>query len=260
MKIQLASDLHLEARFRTSNSQIEPHKVLEDRGADVVILAGDIMPSTGGIEFANLVQQRFQKPVIYVFGNHEFYGVDYQLERQKLKALAEPGVFVLDRDEVVIDGVRFLGCTLWTDFALFGTPEHSMQEAEQALADFVYIRMGQRLMTASDQLVQHQTDVAWLEEKLQLPHAKTVVVTHHAPSRQSVADEYADDSCTPAFVSDLARLMGPGVSLWCHGHTHNAFNYVENGTQVVCNPLGYPGERGYAWDKSSYRDIVIDLD
>lgn len=259
MKIQLASDLHLEARVFFSKAQTEPEMALVDQGADVFVLAGDIMPGLEGVSFANRLHRAYGKPVIYVLGNHEFYGHEVATLRRAIAQAAEPGVHVLDQGDVTIDGVRFLGCTLWTDFQLFGTPESSMAEAQQWLADFRYIRCGTKRMSAADQIALHQADLAWLEEKLRTPHEKTVVITHHAPCRQSIAAQFADDSCTPAFVSDLAHLMGPAVKLWCHGHTHTAFHYLERGTQVLCNPHGYPSEVAGGVPLSGYREFVFDL-
>jgi hypothetical protein len=67
-----------------------------------------------------------------------------------------------------------------------------------------------------------------------------VVITHHAPSRRSVHPRFASSLLNAAFVSDAERFLGGDrVQLWIHGHTHDSFDYVVDGTRVVCNPRGY---------------------
>ncbi|GAB2886795.1 metallophosphoesterase [Paraburkholderia jirisanensis] len=114
-----------------------------------------------------------------------------------------------------------------------------------------------RNFTPADSLAMHRHARAWLEQQLAQPFAgKTIVVTHHAPHRRSLALQYAHDLVSSGFVSDLTDLVRAPVALWVHGHTHTAFDYVENGTRVVCNPRGYFDLRTgkleneqFAWDK-----------
>jgi hypothetical protein len=128
----------------------------------------------------------------------------------------------------------------------------AMNEATNSLSDFIRnIRYGAGYFTPAQSAELHGAAVAWLKKKLAEPFAgKTVVVTHHCPGWGSVAERYKKDWITPCFASDLVRLMGPPVSLWIHGHTHDSFDYVVRGTRVICNPRGYcyvfknPGEHG----------------
>jgi 3',5'-cyclic AMP phosphodiesterase CpdA len=114
-----------------------------------------------------------------------------------------------------------------------------------------------RSFTPADSLAMHRHARAWLEQQLAQPFAgKTIVVTHHAPHRRSLAPLYANDLVSSGFVSDLPALVREPVALWVHGHTHTGFDYVENGTRVVCNPRGYLDRRTrklenelFAWDK-----------
>ena len=107
MKLHVLSDLHIEfADFSPPETD-----------ADVVILAGDIGVGLDGIEW---VARRFPKAsVVYVPGNHEFYGHDIGLTDQ-LKAAAPADIHILNNDKLELDDIRFLGCTLWTDFKLHG--------------------------------------------------------------------------------------------------------------------------------------------
>ena len=208
--------------------------------ADVVVLAGDIGVGMQGLRWA---KTRFpDKPVIYVPGNHEFYHHDIALI-DELKAQAPVHIHVLNDDRIVIDGVRFLGSILWTDFALFGEADKyfAMQTARQQMADFSIIQNHGRPFTPEDAIRLHSASRGWLASMLAQPFdGKTVVVTHHAPSSRSVHPRYAADLLTPAFASNLEVLMdGDRPALWIHGHMHDPFDYEIYGTRVVCNPRGY---------------------
>lgn len=239
MKIQFGSDLHLECSRESSQPQV----FFDDIDADVLVLAGDIDGYGEALAFANACAQRFAVPVLFVPGNHEYYHGSISLTNTSNRFTSH-GVHCLDRQSLVIDDVRFLGCTLWTDFAVLNDSASSMREAGQWLADYRMIRNEGRLLTPADTLAFHQRDRAWLEAELDKPWAgPTVVITHHAPHPGSIADTYKDDLTTGAFVSDLASLMGGDrVAVWIHGHTHDSFDYDVRGTRVVCNPGGYPGE------------------
>lgn len=234
MKLHILSDLHL------SQGDLAPPPT----EADVVILAGDIARPPEAIAWAS----QFARPVLYVPGNHEFYGSSIGAARDTLRRLsAGTPVQVLDDGEIVLGGVRFLGTTLWTDFLFAGTGEGraaAMREARLFIRDFSRIRCeeeGDAPFTpemSADRCARH---VAWLKTRLAAPHAgPTVVVTHHAPSPRSVHPRFAGSALNACFVSDLERLVcGDRVRLWIHGHTHDSFDYRLNGTRVVCNPRGY---------------------
>jgi len=234
MKIRVLSDLHLEFAGWTPPP-------LE---TDVVVLAGDIDVGVGGLEWAR--EQFPATPVIYVAGNHEFYGG--RLE-EVLAALREAachlGITVLEGDELVLSGTRFLGATLWTDFALYGSEPRqiarAMAEARHGITDFRLIRYGQAGLFRPEHARElHVEKVKWLQMKLgETFEGPTVVITHFLPHRLSIHPKYAGDVLNVAFASDLAHLVKPPVRLWIHGHTHSSFDYVTNGTRIVCNPRGY---------------------
>lgn len=230
MKLHILNDLHIEFE-----DFVPPATT-----ADVVILAGDIGVGMEGLRWA---EARFlDKPVIYVPGNHEFYHHDTALI-EELKSQATDHINVLNDDQVIINGVRFLGSILWTDFALFGEADKffSMQAARQRMTDFSIIQNQGQRFTPEDAIQLHTASRDWLAAMLAEPFdGKTVVVTHHAPSSQSVHPRYAHDLLTPAFASNLENLMDNGrVDLWIHGHMHESFDYKVYGARVVCNPRGY---------------------
>lgn len=233
MRIHILSDLHLEF------SHYQPHRDAD--AADVIILAGDISKSHHGIFWARAAWP--DKKIVYVAGNHEFYGRDRKEVLSRLRIAArETGVHFLDNDEFIIDGVRFLGATLWTDFALFGEEDRRgcMAMGQRNLSDFRVIHEGQSHFSPMDSVNLHQESVSWLEMKLKGEpfDGKTVVVTHHLPSQRSVAERFLDDELSACFASHLDHLLGSSA-LWIHGHTHDSFDYSVAGTRVICNPRGY---------------------
>jgi predicted phosphodiesterase len=231
MRLNVLSDLHLS---------LGPLRVPRN-DADVVVLAGDIARPREAIAWAS----GFAKPVLYVPGNHEFYGGSIAGTVAELKRLpAGTNIRVLEDDELTIGGVRFLGTTLWTDFMLFGEGEKratAMQEAQRFMRDFTRIRLGEAPFTPQASAALFAQHAAWLAAKLAQPHAgPTVVITHHAPSRKSIHPRFADSLMNACFVSDAERLIDGGrARLWIHGHTHDSFDYVVKGTRVLCNPRGY---------------------
>jgi predicted phosphodiesterase len=231
LRLRILSDLHLEAA----------DFAVPAADADLTILAGDIANGGDGIAWG---QVAFDGPVLYVPGNHEFYDRDYDDARAEMQAAARgSAVTLMEREERILGGVRFLGCTLWTDFALEGEAgfERAMRHRKW-LIDFTAIRWGDRTLAPEDTIGFNRQDAAWLAARLDTRFdGPTVVITHHAPQRGSIAPAFATHPLNPAFVTDLDALMGRAV-LWIHGHTHTAFDYDVRGTRVVCNPRGYPHE------------------
>lgn len=256
MKIQLASDLHLEFLQRNWPGE---RLIAPTTGADVLVLAGDIANGADGFKlFAD-----WPTPIICVAGNHEFYGHAMEPMRAKMRdGAALNGIHFLENESVVIDGVRFLGSTLWTDYRLRSnrTQSQLMEIAQRQLNDHRLIRTGRHIFTPQDALEQHEIARAWLKSELAKPFAgKTVVITHHGPHPLSVHPRYVGDQLSAAFVSDLSDLM-PGVDLWLHGHVHDGFDYQVGRCRVVANPAGYVLNRGYAQrDDYQFENPLFDM-
>ena len=180
--------------------------------------------------------------VVLVPGNHEFYHVDLDDALLEGRRLAKNlGVHFLDSDQAIIGGVRFLGCTLWTDYALIGDQRLGMLAAEMALNDHRCIKLRDGTFRPKDALARHIAGKAWLEGMFAKPHDEpTVVVTHHCISQRSVDDRWRMDALSAAFSSNLDRLVeSSNADVWVHGHTHDSFDYRIGRTRVVCNPKGY---------------------
>lgn len=275
MKIRVLSDLHLEY----DEPELIPHAQ-----ADLIVLAGDIHNHAAGPRWAAEIFDD-TAPIVYVPGNHEYYDGEFgALEAAMHDAAASVNHVHLLNNAVLTDPAgewRVLGTTLWTDFTLYGEDHDaraaSIAAAQKVMLDFrgliqvTWPRGGTgphralpdldptatRDFTPADTLALHAQARAWLESELAKPFGgKTIVVTHHAPHRLSLAERYAEDRVSAGFVNHLPTLVRSPVALWIHGHTHTAFDYTVDGTRVVCNPRGYLDRRTglaenprFAWDK-----------
>jgi len=262
VKLLVLSDLHVEfAPFEPDAAAVA--------AADVVVMAGDIHKGVRGVEWARAAFA--DKPIIYVAGNHEFYGQHWTKLLDKLHESArKQEVHFLENEAVGIAGVRFLGCSLWTDFELFGfaLKREAMVQAAEGINDYrqihiygtpEYYRLHSKRLVPLMTVQRHRASVQWLESQLQDGLAKqTVVITHHAPHPASIHPRFADDLLNPAFGSDMTRLMGR-AGLWIHGHMHDSADYCVNGTRVVCNPRGYPlSTRGFE-NRAFQSGLVVEV-
>jgi predicted phosphodiesterase len=237
MRLYVLSDLHLEQEpFAPPNVQ-----------ADLVVLAGDVGRGTSGVQWAR--EWANGRPMLYVAGNHEFYGHAWPGLIDELRSVAAgSALHVLENDERIIGGVRFLGCTLWSDFEFDGPErrEASMRVCERVVNDYGQIELATqgRPLAAEDTRAAHLASREWLRAKLAEPFdGATVVVTHHAPLIRTRPSSPVWRALAGAFASDLTELMGSKrVALWIFGHTHRAADLNVRGTRVVSNPRGYPHE------------------
>lgn len=273
MKVLVLSDLHLEFSDMQKPSA----------EADVVVLAGDVWQGDKGIYWARETWPNTE--IVYVSGNHEFYGKERKDVLSMLRTASKAtGVHFLDNDEAIINGVRFLGTTLWTDFKLFGDElkKLCMLDGQSSLNDFRLIGNGEWMFSAQDSIDLHDASVAWLSQKLlnEKYEGKTVVVTHHLPSSLSVAKRYINNHLSACFASNLDELFGYS-NVWCHGHTHDSFDYQAfhpstyaydesarakssgtinpKGTRVICNPRGYCRYEGGEENLNFNANLVVEI-
>ena len=241
MRLHILSDLHLEFEPFTPPA-VE---------ADAVILAGDVSTGRNGLKWA--LKNFADRPVLYVLGNHEFYGQKLQKLIAELKGMAQgTNVHLLENESCTIGDVTFLGATLWTDFALNGNPVVSEVVAQTGMNDYRRIRTlpNYRRLRPCDTRQLHAQSRKWLEDEL-LGHkgGKVVVVTHHAPSPESIPTAFNGDAFNPAFASDMRRFITEtGAKLWVHGHLHSPADYIVGDTRVLANPRGYPTESRQGFD------------
>ncbi len=263
MKIQLLSDLHLEAH---------PHWKAEPApGADLLVLAGDIGSYQPG---SQLVDSDFglgqfsphtgwPTPVIFVPGNHEYDGMDFDEAHGRLReTCTRLGLIWLERETVVMGGVRFVGTTLWSDFdalAPAAAPQpatrhggaqvnplaQQLKARDKAFrAANYYLRKTETTRHGEPWLAENLREQAlvcqdWLRTALGQPFdGPTVAITHFAPSLMSADPRYGLTPGTAGFCNALDDLL-PHAQLWLHGHLHAPSDYVHRGCHVVANPLGY---------------------
>ena len=286
MKIAVASDLHLE---------FGDLDIKNTDGAEVLILSGDILTASelnqhdplntfkGGRSnqlhnFMSRCSERFPH-VIFIAGNHEHYHGDFATTGTKIKRMLESNglsnVHLLDREIQVIDGVTFIGGTLWTD--MNDSDPLTLRHMKDMMNDFRCVDNSNRTVSFKSfdateegrQIPTFRTRVAKfspedaVEEHIKMkdyiqhiiegkPEQKFVVVGHHAPSKMSTHEMYKDDTIMNGGYSsslDDYILDHPQIKLWTHGHTHHVFDYMIGSTRVLCNPRGYDGyeDRADQW-------------
>lgn len=249
-KLWILSDLHLEFAEL-------PWPVLAP-DADICVVAGDVMP-----DCAKAIRWLGENvaphmPAVFVAGNHEFYGdwLDDGIRRGSDEAALWPEVHFLENEFAVVRGVRFVGATLWTDFAFgAGTAADiawNERAAEGLLPDCKAIlgrRKGAEKLLSAPQIADiHAYSRMFIEEVLAHRfEGPSVVVSHHAPHPGSVSEQFRGSGLNSAFVSDLSDLIERyEPSLWVHGHMHETFDYQVGETRVVCSPRGC-GTENPAW-------------
>ncbi len=255
MKIQVLSDLHLE-----HGGPVPAHHP----EADVIVLAGDLAPYTKGL-VAKLSEFWASAPhIVYVLGNHEFYGTEIDDARAGLAdECAEVGIHLLDPGTIRIEGTRFIGATLWTDLELYGKADEIgvHHRLRRGISDFAgAIRHRGRHFGTRESVRRHRSARHFIEEQLaraELAGERVVVITHHAPSPRSIRQWFRDDPLNPAFASDLDRLIERyQPALWIHGHMHDPVDERLGKTKLVANPAGYAHERKRGFNPA----LCIDLD
>lgn len=272
MKIAVCSDLHLE---------FQDIELFNTEGAEVLILSGDIAiaedlhkhpdePPTVTSPYEpykdlgarQLAAKRFRDffarcskefpHVIYVAGNHEFYHGKWKASIQDLRDTCNQhgNVYFLEREIKEINDVTFVGATLWTDCNK-GDPL-TLHALTGLMNDYRVIRNdehGYTKLRPAHTMYRHQQTLGYFKNVIDdRKDKKIVVVGHHSPSHQSIADKYKggeNDLMNGGYHSDLSEFIldRPQIKLWTHGHTHDPFDYMIGDTRVVCNPRGYGG-----WD------------
>jgi predicted phosphodiesterase len=287
MKIAYCSDIHIE---------FDTIKLKNSENADVLVLAGDIClvsqlgsypdnsdeflyGKNGRIHDFFINCSKEFKHIVYVLGNHEHYRYNIKDSLQDLKKHLGyiKNLHILEKESVIIDGVTFLGATLWTD--MNSGHNETIERVSYAMNDFRIIynsdsdsNDGNRLSTAFDSwdptdararwtpldaIVQFNATVEWIDKVEKTD--KVVVVTHHAPSFKSIHPSYVhDELLNGAYSSDLEQFITdrPDILVWFSGHIHHPQDYIIGETKILANPRGYAGREEIADDfKLAYVSI-----
>jgi len=227
----------------------------------IALVAGDIglaHRQETWLKVLNVFSKQFLA-VVYVEGNHFFYNNDFfgRISELKKNVSIPENVHFLENESIEIAGVIFIGATLWTDF--HGKDFFRMQYARKSMNDFIVIRK-----TTGESILPEDTVDLFYESKRYIFDAmknagarRTVIVTHHGISPQSINERFKGDSLNCAFMTDLSSdILNNGPDLWIHGHTHNSFDYMIGTTRVIVNPYGYEDVEV----NSQYaKDLVIEL-
>lgn len=236
MLLWILSDLHVEL---TRGWDLPPPAARPR--LDVMVVAGDLIPRMErGVRW--LLERVPDEQVIYVAGNHEFYGADIDRTVEKARqAAAGTNVRILQNDAMMIDGILFVGATLWSDFALFGNREYAMNHAAGVMNDYRKIRnrnYAERLRPA-DTVGRHFESRDFIGRTIRESQARRkVVVSHHGCVREAIRTGMEDDIISAAYVSDCPELLD-GVDLWIYGHTHESRDFMIGDTRIVSNAKGY---------------------
>lgn len=261
MKIQVLSDLHIEHIVQPiigKDWQLIDLNICPDPDIDVLVLAGDITTLHQLFLLSTLLKE-YGKPVIYIPGNHEYYGSGMTLEATREKYRAEfkgSNVHFLDQGgRVQIGNTMFLGGTLWTDL-----------NNDYDLVKFNRFQDAQMIkgLDRDTWLEEHGDTCISIEAEManramgKYNYSNLVVVTHHLPSPRSTPLRFKNSPINMFFNTDLEYLMDQDVSpnLWIHGHTHDSMDYTVHDTRVVCNPFGY---KGYETNPL-FSPVIIELD
>lgn len=233
---RVLSDLHLDA---------SPMSPLASLGAEVALVAGDVRNGRPDDLISELDALLPEPLILFVPGNHEGYGMlDWSSMVEQLRSASSGSrVHVLHRDTFQLGDVAFIGATLWTDFALFGE-EHRPFVAglcQSSIADYRRIGVDGYQLRASQSSRWHHEERAFIGTALARSASSRarVVITHHAPSRQSVSPRFPGSSLSASFVSDLPSDEISRANFWIHGHLHDSFDYPLGSCRVLCNPRGY---------------------
>ena len=265
MQVSVMSDLHLDFSDLTLP------------GGDVLILSGDLCeaksikkasynPDTVMLEheredrrpdrfYRFLLEECSAKyrETIMVMGNHEHYGFKYHKTYGHIKDQLPDNIHLLENETYELDGVTFLGATLWTDMnkgdeITLWQMKSMMNDYRQITALYedrgLYYRLQPERTMADHHCTMDYFRKTLTERRESGKSNPVVVVTHHAPTKLSVKPRYQKETImNGAYSSDLSEFIldHPEIKVWTHGHTHDNFDYIVGECRIICNPRGYKG-------------------
>jgi predicted phosphohydrolase len=248
MRIHVLSDLHLEF------GPIQLPAV----DADLVILAGDVHIKLNGIRWIR--ENIPDTPVIYLVGNHEYYGEKLPRLLDKIREeAAGTNIHLLENESIEFGEFRFFGATLWTDMELHGDHHVGCLEAMQ-MNDYKLIRRSPdfRKLRPIDTRALHHASVRHIEAFLKSGDPRRlVVITHHAPTILSLPEHRRTEIISCAYASRLDSLIEVHEPLlWIHGHIHHSQDYRLARTRILSNPRAYIDDPNLSFNPS----LIVDLE
>lgn len=231
---QILSDCHLEFLHDEAIDFINSFPV----EAEYLIIAGDFItvgrnPNT----FADAIEILANKyeHVLYVTGNHEYYGSDSKTVNDLVYVLDRniPNFTFLNKSSIVLDGKKISGCTLWFK------DSNSSRMYEHCLNDFYKIKDVHPFVYN-----ECEESMKFLKENLD----SDIIITHHMPSGRSTPEQFKGSKINCYFVCDMEDDIADFKGKWIHGHTHTPIRYNLGEAEVICNPMGYPNENRFAYN------------
>lgn len=223
MKIQVASDLHLEF-FK---DDLEKEKLLSSfKDVDVLILAGDIInfyyqkPLKALDDLMQLCDNC--KNVIYITGNHEYYNLNSNYVHDLLSSFTVSNFHWLNNSYINIENQRFIGCTLWFEENIL---------AAQNINDFFIIKDFDHFVFQSN-----KQSLLYLKDNV---NTNDIVITHHLPTTRSIHKKFANSNNYGFYTKADEIIINNNPKMWIHGHTHCSTDYIYESTRILCNPFGY---------------------
>ena len=250
MRIHVLSDLHQEF------GEVD----VPDVDCDCVILAGDVSIKEQGLVW---IRSRFREvPVIYICGNHEYYGGKLPRLTEKLREKTQgTNIHFLEDTSVTIGGVHFFGCTLWTDMALQGDPFVGCAAAVGEMNDYKRVRNSAqhyRHLLPQDTRLLHARSLEAMRGFFKAHDPRhSVIVTHHAPSILSLPERRRSQLISCAYASRLDGFIEEHQpQLWIHGHIHHNNDYRIGHTRILANPRAYPDDP----NENFILDLVVEVE
>lgn len=257
--IRVISDIHLEFFSKITKKIVEGIlPTMEDDSKTILIMAGDICPFVEQTRmkcFLDEVCKRFKK-ILYVFGNHEYYGSEYGNNVINNFLKTYKNLIALDDSIHEENGNVFIGTTLWTKF----TKVELMMECARRIGDYRAIKYKQGILTPIDTANFHDRHINFLTKALNdTKGKKQIVITHHVPSEQSSHPMYRNSVINEAFFTNLEKfILKHQPSLWIHGHMHTSSDYMIDKTRIICNPYGYKNSISHENEKGYISNLLID--
>jgi predicted phosphodiesterase len=234
MRLQFASDLHLEFPENREWLQVNP---LQPVG-DVLILAGDIMPLSRMDHLSPFLDEWSEKwrEIYWVLGNHEYYGSDLALARERTIQPLRENVFLVNNTSVRIEDVQIVFSTLWSRIS-----DSRASQIAHSVNDFFKIKRNGSRLTVTDFNELHDQALTFLDSVEFDPACRRVVVTHHVPTLISYPAHYLTSPINQAFATELESTIGAiGADYWIFGHHHhNTPDFKVGQTILATNQLGY---------------------
>jgi predicted phosphohydrolase len=242
MKVQYASDLHIE--FQENNSFLKNNPIKPF--GDILVLAGDIVPFAvldKNLDFFKYLSDNF-KNTYWIPGNHEYYGSDLADKRGSFHEKIKDNVHLLNNTVISDNSVRLIFTTLWSEIS-----ERNSWYIQKHLSDFHVIKYKAKGITVEQYNQNYWDSIQFLKKALQNTDNKSIVVTHHVPTFLNYPEKYKGDTLNEAFAVELFDLIeNTQADFWIYGHSHsNTKDFNIGKTQLVTNQLGYVnyGEHKY---------------